>query len=146
MMSNAQKIRRCFVFIDDKKGYLLIEALIAMTIFSIGFLAVGRMIIFTTHNNTRSNIMTQATLLATKTLEDFKNTPDIKMLAIGEDFNDGGPVDADGNPGGIFTRSWSVRDPLAFNTSREIEVSVSWTREGQMRRIVLKTLTRGKGT
>ncbi len=146
MMSYAQKIRRCFVFIDDKKGYLLIEALIAMTIFSIGFLAVGRMIIFTTHNNTRSNIMTQATLLATKTLEDFKNTPDIKMLAIGEDFNDGGPVDADGNPGGIFTRSWSVRDPLAFNTSREIEVSVSWTREGQMRRIVLKTLTRGKGT
>ncbi len=146
MMSYAQKIRRCFVFIDDKKGYLLIEALIAMTIFSIGFLAVGRMIIFTTHNNTRSNIMTQATLLATKTLEDFKNTPDIKTLAIGEDFNDGGPVDADGNPGGIFTRSWSVRDPLAFNTSREIEVSVSWTREGQMRRIVLKTLTRGKGT
>lgn len=129
-----------------QKGYLLIEALIAMAIFSIGFLAVGKMIIFTTHNNTRSNIMTQATLLATKTLEDFKNTPDIAALAIGEDFNDGGSVDADGNLGGIFTRSWSIRDPVGFNTSRQIEVTVRWTRRGLTRRIVLTTLTRGKGT
>ena len=121
------------------------EALIAMAIFSIGFLAVGKMIIFTTHNNTRSNIMTQATRLATKTLEDFKNTADIAGLDIGEGFNDGGPVDAGGNLGGIFTRSWSIRDPAGFNTSRQIEVTVRWTREGQMRRIVLTTLTRGKG-
>lgn len=131
---------------QPQKGYLLIEALIAMAIFSIGFLAVGKMIIFTTHNNTRSNIMTQATLLATKTLEDFKNTADIATLAIGEDFSDEGPVDEDGNLGGIFTRSWSIRDPVGFNTSRQIEVTVRWTRRGLTRRIVLTTLTRGKGT
>jgi type II secretory pathway pseudopilin PulG len=130
----------------SQKGYLLIEALVAMAIFSIGFLAVGKMIIFTTHNNTRSNIMTQATLLATKTLEDFKSTAEISTLVIGEGFNDGGPVDAHGNPGGIFSRSWSVKDPVGFNTSRQIEVTVRWTRRGLSRRIDLTTLTRGKGT
>jgi type II secretory pathway pseudopilin PulG len=130
----------------SQKGYLLIEALVAMAIFSIGFLAVGKMIIFTTHNNTRSNIMTQATLLATKTLEDFKSTDNISTVVIGEDFNDGGPVDAHGNLGGIFSRSWSVRDPIGFNTSRQIEVTVRWTRRGLIRRIVLTTLTRGQGS
>jgi hypothetical protein len=131
---------------QPQKGYLLIEAMVAMAIFSIGFLAIGKMIIFTTHNNTRSNIMTQATLLATKTLEDFKNTAEISTLVIGEGFNDGGPVDANGNPGGIFTRTWSIKDPVGFNTSRQIEVTVRWTRRGLARRIVLSTLTRGRGT
>jgi type II secretory pathway pseudopilin PulG len=141
-----KKGRSRLLLSQPQKGYLLIEAIVAMAIFSIGFLAVGKMIIFTTHNNTRSNIMTQATLLATKTLEDFKNTAEISTLVIGEGFNDGGPVDANGNPGGIFTRSWSVKDPVGFNTSRQIEVTVRWTRRGLERRIVLTTLTRGKGT
>jgi type II secretory pathway component PulJ len=144
--SHRKKCWRISALSQPQKGYLLIEALIAMAIFSIGFLAVGKMIIFTTHNNTRSNIMTQATLLATKTLEDFKNTADIATLPIGEDFNDGGPVDADGHLGGIFSRSWSIKDPVGFNTSRQIEVTVRWTRRGHTRRIVLTTLTRGKGT
>ncbi len=131
---------------NNKKGYWLIEALISMAIFAIGFLAVGSMVIHTTRNNTRSNIMTQATLLASQTLENFKSTPDITTLVIGEDYNDGGPVDANGNPGGIFTRSWSIRDDIGFDTSREIEVAVSWTRRGHRRNIVLTTITKGQGT
>jgi type II secretory pathway pseudopilin PulG len=131
---------------NDEKGYLLIEALISMAIFAIGFLAVGTMVIHTTRNNTRSNIMTQATLLATQTLENFKSTRDITTLVIGDDYSDGGPVDAHGNPGGIFTRTWSIRDDIGFDTFREIEVAVSWTRRGQRRNIVLTTITKGQGT
>jgi len=141
-----KNLKICTVLRDDKKGYLLIEALISMAIFAIGFLAVGTMVIYTTRNNTRSNIMTQATLLATQTLENFKSTPDITSLAIGENVNDGAPVDANGSPGGIFTRSWSIRDDIGYNTSREIEVTVSWTRRKQQRTIVLTTITKGKGT
>ena len=141
-----KKLKICTILRDDDKGYLLIEALISMAIFAIGFLAVGTMVIYTTRNNTRSNIMTQATLLATQTLENFKSTPDIASLDIGEDFNDGTPVDANGNPGGIFTRTWSIRDDLGYNTSREIEVTVSWTRRGRQRDIVLTTITKGNGT
>jgi len=141
-----KKLKINTILRDDKNGYLLIEALISMAIFAIGFLAVGTMVIHTTHNNTRSNIMTQATLLASQTLENFKSIPDITTLVIGEDYIDGGPVDANGNPGGIFTRTWSIRDNIGFNTSREIEVAVSWTRRGQRRNIVLTTITKGQGT
>ena len=128
-----------------QKGYLMIEALISMAIFAIGFLAVGTMVIHTTRNNTRSNIMTQATLLATQTLEDFKNTPNITTLADGETYTDTEPVDHWGNPGGIFTRSWVISDPIGNNTSRQIEITVSWSRYGHQRNIVLTTITRGKG-
>jgi type II secretory pathway pseudopilin PulG len=129
----------------DQNGYLLIEALIAMSIFAVGFLAVGTMVIYTTRNNTRGNIMTQATLLATETLEDFKGTDDISSLAPG-DYQDENPVDANGNPGGIFTRTWRIDDPLGTNTSRQIQVTVSWTRRGHQRNIVLTTITKGRGT
>ena len=129
----------------NQQGYLMIEALISMAIFAIGFLAVGTMIISTTRNNTRSNIMTQATLLATQTLEDFKSTFDITTLTDGETYTDPAPVDQWGNPGGIFTRSWTISDPITTNTSRQIEVTVSWTRRGHQRNIVLTTITRGGG-
>ena len=141
-----KKLKINTILPDDQKGYLLIEAMISMAIFAIGFLAVGTMVIHTTRNNTRSNIMTQATLLASQTLENFKSTRDITTLVIGDDYSDGGPVDAHGNPGGIFTRTWSIRDDIGFNTSREIEVAVSWTRWGQRRNIVLTTITKGQGT
>ena len=130
----------------NQNGYLLIEALISMAIFAIGFLAVGSMVIYTTRNNTRSNIMTQATLLATQTLEDFKSTPDITELVDGDVYTDPDPVDQWGNPGGIFTRSWSISDPTGNNTCRQVEVTVSWTRWGHQRNIVLTSITRGRGT
>lgn len=129
----------------EQKGYLLIEALISMAIFAIGFLAVGTMVIKTTQNNTRSNIMTQATLLASQTLERFKSTPYITEYAVGEEYTDPAPVDQWGNPGGIFTRSWAFSDPIGHNTSRQIEVNVSWIRRGHRRNIVLTTITRGRG-
>ncbi len=128
-----------------QNGYLMMEALISMAIFAMGFLAVGAMVIHTTRNNTRSNIMTQATLLAAQTVEDFKNTPDITTLADGETYTDTDPVDPWGNPGGIFTRSWVISDPIGNNTSRQIEITVSWSRYGRQRNVVLTTITRGKG-
>ena len=128
-----------------QNGYLMIEALISMAIFAIGFLAVGTMVIQTTRNNTRSNIMTQATLLATQTLEDFKNTPYITTLADGETYTDAEPVGPWGNPGGIFTRSWVISDPNGNNTARQIEITVSWFKYGHQHNIVLTTITRGRG-
>jgi Tfp pilus assembly protein PilV len=126
----------------------LFEALIAMAIFSIGFMAVGKMVIFTSTNNTRSNIMTQATLLASKKLEELKNTPDItdlpSDLTTFDDENN--PMDEDGQNGGIFSRSWTIHDPVAYDSARQIEVTVSWTRRGRQRSVVLTTITRGRGT
>ncbi len=131
----------------NHRGYLLIEALIAMTIFAIGFLAIGKMVIFTTRNNTQANITTQATLLASKKLEELKYTGDITSLpSTTTIITDDNPIDEYGDSGGIFNRSWKISDPLKYDTSRQIEVTVSWMRRGKQRSVVLKTMTKGGGT
>ena len=57
------------------------------------------------------------------------------------------PIDDQGNPGGIYTRSWTISDPLQPTPhARRIQVRVSWNRLGQNRAVVLTTITRGNGT
>jgi len=126
-------------------GYMLIEALIAIAIFSIGFLAMATLVFTATRNNTNGNILTQANMLARQTLEQVKNTPDITSLPSGPTTNTESGIDADGNPGGIYTRTTKIEDILGFNSSRSIEVSVSWQSRGKNRSIVMSTITKGKG-
>lgn len=125
---------------------MLVEALISIAIFSIGFLAVAMLVISVTQNNTRGHILTQANMLAKAKLEMLKGE-DIESddLKVG-DYADTSTVDAYGNQGGIFTRTWTIQDQLGFNTSREITVTVNWKRHGQTRSVVLTTLTKGNGT
>lgn len=131
---------------NGPRGYLLLETMVAVVIFSIGFLAIGTMIISTTRNNTTGNILTQATLLAEETLENLKKE-DLGKLITGGPYNDPqNPVDEWGNTGGIYIRSWVIDDPVGLNTSRRIRVTVSWERLGQTRRVDLTTITRGNGT
>lgn len=127
----------------NSKGFLLIETLIAIGIFSIGFLAVGTLIVSTSRNNTTGNIATQAAMLASRTLEDLKSVADLTTLATAAEQ---GPIDHQGNPGGIFWRSWTISDPVGFDTSRRISVTVRWDRLGQNRRVEFSTITRGNGT
>lgn len=130
-------------YTSNSHGYLLIEALIAIGIFSIGFLAVGTLILSTSRNNTTGNIATQAAMLASRTLEDLKSATDLTTLATAAEH---GPIDHLGNAGGIFWRSWTISDPVGFDTSRRINVTVRWDRLGQNRRVELSTITKGNGT
>jgi prepilin-type N-terminal cleavage/methylation domain-containing protein len=144
--ANAVPAERGYRFIDDHRGYLLLEIMVAVAIFSIGFLAVGTMIISTTRNNTTGNILTQATLLAGETLEDLKKNS-LSSLTPGGPYKDPrNPIDEWGNTGGIYDRSWVIDDPVGLNTARRIRVTVSWERLGQTRKVELTTITRGNGT
>jgi hypothetical protein len=91
-------------------------------------------------------LLTQANMLAREQLEQLKNTPDISVLPETLTTFADGPMDANGNPGGIYTRTWTIEDTLGFNTSREIRVTVNWTKRGRNRSVVLQTVTRGNGT
>jgi len=130
----------------NQKGYMLIEALISIAIFSIGFLAVATMVFSATRNNTRGNILTQANMLARQQLEQLKNTPDITDLDAEPTTTTESGIDAYGDPGGIYTRTTTIEDTLGFNTSRAVEVTVNWTWQGQNRSVVLRTITKGNGT
>ena len=117
-------------------GYMLMEALIAIAIFSIGFMAVATMIFSAARNNSNGNILTQANLFAREKMEELKSKTDLTELDS---------VAAPETVGGRFTRSWTASDPLGFNTSRQVQVTVSWKRKGRNRQVVMETLTQGRG-
>ena len=143
MTNNSKQCR----IMKNTRGFTLIEILIAIAIFSIGVLAVAKMQLWNAKNNTTGNLTTMATLLGRAKIEELKGH-DITdtELTTGTYVDSDNPIDADGNPGGIFTRQWTVTNPLGGNNTRQIEVQVSWNGLGQNRNVVLTTITQGNGT
>jgi hypothetical protein len=84
-------------------------------------------------------MVTQANMLAKAQMEALKNTADLTTLADGAENN----IDADGQPGGIYNRSWMVTN--MGTTARRITVTVRWEKRGRSRSIILSSNTRGNG-
>ena len=137
------RIRRIHKVAQNDRGFSLIELLIAMCVMALGMLAAASMQYSAVRNNTTGNTATQANMLAKATLEMLKSQNiESTTLAVG-DYVDPSPVDADGNPGGIYNRSWRI-DPLGAST-RRISVTVAWTRFGSSRQVTMRTNTMGSG-
>ena len=104
---------------DNQQGFSIIEILIAMAILALAMLAAATMQLGSIRNNASGNIVTQASMLAKAQIEVLKNTPEIDDIIDGDEFN----IDADGQPGGIYNRSWRVVNRGA--TARRITVTVN---------------------
>jgi Tfp pilus assembly protein PilV len=122
--------------LKNKKGYMIMEALIAIAIFAIGFMAVATLVFSAARNNTNGNILTQANMLARGKMEELKSKTDLTELDTSE---------APETVGGMFTRTWTASNPFTSGTSRYIQVIVSWTRKGKNQQVVMETITKGKG-
>ena len=124
---------------SNQNGFSLIEILIAMAILALAMLAAASMQFGSIRNNASGNMVTQANMLAKAQMEVLKNTADVTTLADGVVNN----IDASGQPGGIYNRSWTVAD--LGSTARRITVTVQWSRSGKSRSIILSSNTRGNG-
>ena len=113
----------------NNRGFTLLEAVMAMAIFSIGILAVGSMQLWNTKNNTTGDFTTQATMLARQKVEELKVVSDIDDLASGNDTI------------GIFRRRWVPGD--ITDTLSRITVTVEWTRQGKDHSVEIESITRG---
>ena len=132
------KYRKRHLLSENSNGRTMIEVLIAMAIFAIGFLAVGSMVLTTTRNNTAGNIITIATMRAREKIEFLKTLPIQQMKTqCSED------LEAE-HLAGVFERVCDVSASFS-ETVKIIEVTVSWHRWGKNREVVLRTLTRGNG-
>ena len=115
----------------NNRGFSLLEAVMAMCIFSIGILAVGGMQMWSTKNNTAGNFTTEATMLARQKIEELKVVSDTDDLASGNDAI------------GIYRRRWVPADITA--TLSRITVTVEWTRQGKDHSVEIESVTRGNG-
>lgn len=129
--------------LKDAKGFSFIELLIAMAILAMGMMAAVSMHFGSTRNNTKGNIYTQANMLAKAQLENLKNQ-DVDLLMAGGPYQDpNNPVNASGQAGGIYTRSWTI-DTLGTG-ARRITVTVQWNRRGAPGSVVISSNTKGSG-
>jgi len=125
----------------NQAGVTMIEMLIAIVILSLGVLAAASIQMGTARNNSKGKIYTQAHMLAIEQLEILKNQ-DVSFLIPGT-YSDASQIDANGQPGGIYTRNWTI-DNLG-TAGRIITVTVQWQRGGKTNRVVLSSNTKGNG-
>lgn len=127
------------MFNDNQNGFSLIELLIAMAILALAMLAAASMQFNSVRNNATGNIFTQANMLAKAKMEELKNTPNLDDLSNGTE----NAINGEGQPGGIYNRSWTVENLGA--SARRISVTVQWTKGSRTRTISVSTNTRGNG-
>lgn len=109
--------------IESMKGFTLVEVLIAIAIFSIGFLAIAAMQITSVNGNSSARRVTEATLLAETQLE--------RLMELPYDHND---LDPALNPHQVtqnpYTVTWNVAetdlDADGTNDSKTVNINVSW--------------------
>jgi len=107
------------------EGFTLVEVMIGMAIFLIGFLAVGSMQIAAINGNAGAREATEAATRATSQLETLIALPF-------ESIDDGGPVT---DPDGAYRVSWEVLDEFespstVLPNTKTITVTVTWEQRG----------------
>ena len=136
--------------LSNEKGFTLLEILIAITILSVGLLALAEMTVYVIRSNAAGNKITRATVLAQDKLEYLRNlsytnaqlddtdsnTADVSTdihsnttLFTSPDHSDGYPNDATGQTITISLspqRVWNVAADTPASGMKTVTVIVGW--------------------
>jgi prepilin-type N-terminal cleavage/methylation domain-containing protein len=106
-------------------AFTVIEVLVALTIFSIGLLALATMQISAIRTNAFAYRNNVATVLAQDLLENYKRLGYDGIPSTGN-YTDNNPLNEKGDhdPKGIYYRTWTVADN---GWRKTISVTVAWT-------------------
>jgi len=100
------------------EGFTLVEVMIGMAIFFIGFLAIGTMQITAINGNAGAREATEAATRATNQLETLIALPYDSIVP-------GGPV-----TDGAYRVTWDVADNMPVPATKTITVTVDWLQRG----------------
>jgi Tfp pilus assembly protein PilV len=115
------------------RGFSLVDVLIGMVVLAIALMSAFLLSIETSRLTSQNMHLSAATALAEFKLEELRNT-NFASIVTG---SDSGTIDEQGNPGGIFSRAWTVADNLPVTGLKTVAVTVSWTQWAQTRTYVL---------
>ena len=113
--------------IQGRQGFSLIEVVIALSIFTIGILAVASLIISSIDENGSARRLTEATALAEDQLESLQAVPYVNIV-------DGGSIQ------GAYTVSWNVAQDAIVTPSKTVTVTVTWRYRGIDRDVTIQHL------
>jgi type IV pilus assembly protein PilV len=116
----------------NQNAFSLIEILIALSIFSIGMLAVVSLQISSMDLNTSSRRLTDATALASERMERLLALPythEDLLEENNEDFQD---------TNGIYEISWNIVEDQFINDTKTIQVIVAFNNRGEQRQVELQ--------
>ena len=143
---------------SNQKGFSLIEILIAITVFAIGILAVGKMQIAAIKGNSFANDLTKATTLAQDRMEEliglsYEIDPTVNTDPLDDTKPPNGTagLDADvnatadhkdsNNPvDGRYNIFWNIATDHPINNTKEIRVIVRWTDRGAQKRVSITSM------
>lgn len=108
--------------VKDKRGFSLLEVLIAASLLGIGIMALATLQARGIRGNDLGNRTTQALALAQDKLEELINTSRTQTITAGSESN----IYETGSGGGIFSRSWAVQNNTPVTDAQTIAVTVTW--------------------
>lgn len=118
-------------FLREKKGFSMLEVLIAICVLSIGIMGLATLQSRGIRGNDLGNRTSQAIALAQDQMEQWINSSSGTNYPLSapspNPFPDANnPIDATGSAGGIFSRQWQLQNNTPVNASQTITVTVTW--------------------
>lgn len=118
--------------IKSNQGFTLLEVIFAISILTIGILAVGAMQASSIRGNAFAWDTSEATNIAMAQIEGLMDLP-----YDDEDLDD---LDGDSHVGdtiGIYNVSWKVEEDAFIDQTKTVDLSVSWKDHGADRKVVM---------
>ena len=137
--------------LNDQSGFTIVELLVAVVVMSIAFAGLATMEVACINGTSIANNVTTGITLAQDKMEEIKslhiddpelddnnpsNNGDLRAgvedfttqgaIATADDGHRDEDIDADGNPGGMYTRSWNIAEDTPIDGEKTIVIVVTW--------------------
>ena len=130
MLRGARKETRT---IGNNQGFTLLELIVAISILTVGILAVASMQMASIRGNAFAGGVTEGTNYAADRLEKLAS-----LAWNDSDLSAGSHTDA--SPPTGYTITWVVTDNWPYTNTKRITLTAAWTKQGSQKSVVIEQI------